>query len=144
MDALIARWVYRRHACGGRLTHHSVRKNRSRNERPRRRRIPKDLSSNIMMIYHAFSKDTTAEGEFAHGMDGAYLCRAALSTALHTQLYLYSSPLELWSKSHVVGPFSALNLPQLQLLAERSDTLTGKLVSRDLTSFTWRCCPAAS
>lgn len=85
------------------------------------------LARSTLDIFHVLDAATTPEGDFKHGMDGRFLARTVLSRALHLQLSILLIAREPWSASHVAGPFSALRLGQLDLLAQRDPGLAGRL-----------------
>ncbi len=83
-------------------------------------RLEAALVNSALDIYHEFARQVSPEGLCEQGVDAQYLLRRLLGEAFHLEHTVFNFPAKPWSDTHKVGPFSALRLSQLQLLATRS------------------------
>lgn len=89
------------------------------------------LVNSVLGVFHVYQKNVDSSGLCAHGINAQFLMRRALTFAIHLLDTVYAKPARPWSKAHALGPFSALRLPELQLLAERNGRVLAKYGAKE-------------
>ncbi|TDC57834.1 hypothetical protein E1281_03375 [Actinomadura sp. KC345] len=77
------------------------------------------FAHSLLGVFHVYQDYVDSNGFCKLGPDAQYLIRYVLSYAMHLNHTVYHHPANPWNESHTQGAFSALRLPELQLIAER-------------------------